>query len=275
MGVMSDVRAKFTASAKGFKKTVQGMRKNANSAMDDVKRAPKKASSAFASLGKTIAGVGAGYVAFRGLTAGLSGLGGGGSATIGANADMETYQNTLETLMGSSEKAKESLDWAEAFAGTTPFEIPEIVDATSKLTAYGVNAQDVMTDIGNMASVMGKPLDQAVEAVADAQSGELERLKEFGITKEMLIDKSAEMYDEEVVNAKGQIVDMEKMNSALFAIMEDRYSGGMEKQSKTFKGMISNVKDSMGVMSREMSKPIFEKLKSGFKSVVPFFERIH
>jgi hypothetical protein len=92
-----------------------------------------------------------------------------------------------------------------------------------------------MGGIGDMAAIMGKPLSQAVEAVADAQTGELERLKEFGITKGMLIDKAQEMYGVEIVNAKGQITDMDKLNGALMGIMKERYAGGMETASKSFK----------------------------------------
>ncbi|MCU6603848.1 transglycosylase SLT domain-containing protein [Peribacillus frigoritolerans] len=102
-----------------------------------------------------------------------------------------------------------------------------------------------------------------------ANGQELERLKEFGITKGMLIEQAAKMGLGEIVNAKGQITDMKAMNEALFALMDSRYKGGMELQSKTFKGMVSNAKDVMGTIAREMSKPIFEKFKDGLKSILP------
>jgi phage-related protein len=192
-----------------------------------------------------------------------------GQATIGANASMESYRNTLGTVLKSWEKADQTLAWVETFAAKTPFEIPELVEATTRLETYGITAKDTLGNIGDMASVMGKPLMQAVEAVADAQTGELERLKEFGITKKMLIEQAAAMGKGEIVNAKGQITDMASLNEALFAIMEQRYSGGMELQSKTFNGMISNAKDSMGQIAREVSRPVFDRLKSGLQSILP------
>ena len=66
--------------------------------------------------------------------------------------------------------------WAVDFANRTPFETDQIVEATVRLQSYGLKAEDVMTQIGDMAGVMGKDIMQAVEAVADAQTGELERL---------------------------------------------------------------------------------------------------
>ena len=84
-----------------------------------------------------------------------------------------------------------------------------------------------------------------------------------------MIEQAAKMGKNEIVNAKGQITDMQGMNEALFALMESRYKGGMELQSKTFKGMVSNAKDVMGTIAREMSKPIFEKFKDGLRSILP------
>ena len=48
------------------------------------------------------------------------------------------------------------------------FDNKEIVEGITKLTSYGMTAKDVLPKVGDMASVMGKSLDQAVEAIADA-----------------------------------------------------------------------------------------------------------
>ncbi|MGR9527688.1 tape measure protein (plasmid) [Priestia megaterium] len=211
-------------------------------------------------------GVVAGLALFEGMKETVKSI---GEATIGANASMEQYEQTLTVVLKSHDKAMDALKWAQKFAQDTPFELPEIVEATTKLSAYGITAKDVLKDVGDMAAVMGKPLDQAVEAVADAQTGELERLKEFGITKQMIIDQSKKMGMDEIVNAKGQITDLKKFNEALFALMRDRYSGGMKLQSQTFNGMIAKAKDSMGTLLRTMSQPTFEKLKEGMSQVLP------
>lgn len=215
---------------------------------------------------KIASGVVAGLSVFGVISSGFQKI---NDSTIGANASMEQYQNTLAVVLKDSKKAVETLAWAEKFAAQTPFEIPDIVEATVRLESYGLKAQEVLRTTGDMAAVMGKPLMQAVEAVADAQTGELERLKEFGITKQMIIDQASKMYEQEVVNAKGQIVDLAKFNDALFSLMEERFQGGMEIQSKTYNGLVSNVKDSFGTIARILSQPIFEKLKQGLDVTVP------
>lgn len=157
-------------------------------------------------------------------------------------ASLESYRNTLNVVMKDQKKAAKIMSWAVDFANVTPFDTNEVVEASVRLQAYGINAQKTMTNIGNMASVMNKPLMQAVEAVADAQTGELERLKEFGITKTMIVKKANQLYrNANVVNNKGQIKDQQKFNDALFAIMKERYNNGMVIQSKTFSGMKSTI----------------------------------
>lgn len=58
----------------------------------------------------------------------------------------------------------------------------------------------------------------------------------------MITAKGAELYkNQTIVNNKGQIVDQQKFNDALFALMEDRFKGGMEIQAKNYKGLMSTI----------------------------------
>lgn len=192
---------------------------------------------------------------------------------VDSNAQMEQYRNTLTVVLGSQEKAVKTLEWANKFAAQTPFEIPQIVEATTRMAAYGINAQKTLGIVGDMASVMGKDLMQAVEAVADAQTGELERLKEFGITKQMIIDQ-AKLLGSNPVNNSGQITDMKAFNAALFSLMEKRFKGGMEMQSKSFKGMLSNASDFIGTLGRKLGQPIFDKAKEGLGNFLDWLNRL-
>jgi hypothetical protein len=179
---------------------------------------------------------------YIGLAAVVSGIGVLGKSGIEGASSLEGYRNTLNVVMGDTKKAGETFAWAVDFANKTPFETDSIVEATVKLESYGLKAKEVMPAIGDMAGVMGKDLNDAVEAVADAQTGELERMKEFGITKQMIIDKGNEiMKGKQLVNDKGQIVDQENFNKALFALMDDRFKGGMDLQANSFKGLWSTV----------------------------------
>ena len=144
--------------------------------------------------------------------------------------------------------ARKKLAWASRFANKTPFETEEVVGGMTKLQSYGIEGDRILKTtnrtylemIGDMASGMGKSFDQAIEAVADARTGELERLKEFGITKNMIAEfgKSKGL---EIFNSKGQINDLELFNKTLFEMMDSRFGGAMEKQAKTFRGGLSTI----------------------------------
>lgn len=187
------------------------------------------------SLTKTVAGVAATYVSAKALA-------NVGKSALESASGLEGYRSTLNVVLKDQQKAAKMMAWAVEFANKTPFETDSVVEATVRLQSYGIEAQKVMTQIGDMAGVMNKDLMQAVEAVADAQTGELERLKEFGITKAMIEAKGAELYkNQTIVDNKGHIVDQEKFNDALFALMEDRFKGGMEIQAKSYKGLMSTI----------------------------------
>lgn len=131
-----------------------------------------------------------------------------GKSMLDQAASLEQYRNTLNVVMKDNTKAAETFAWANDYANKTPFETGEIVDATVKMTSYGLEAKKVLPLTGDMAAAMGKSIDQATEAIADAQTGELERLKEFGITKNMIIQQGAKTLSGiEIVNNKGQITN--------------------------------------------------------------------
>ena len=180
-------------------------------------------------------------------------------------SQFEQFETQLETIQGSSEKAKESMAWIADFAAKTPYEMQQVTDAFVKLQSYGLDARNggLLESVGNMASGMGKGLDQAVEAIADAVNGENERLKEFGIKA----SKKGEMFTytynmdgkQFQVQAKNEAADIQE---ALQGIMDARFKGGMEKMSKTWTGILSNLSDTWDMLKlRLMSAGVFDALK--------------
>jgi hypothetical protein len=107
----------------------------------------------------------------------------GGAAAYGVTlaAGYEKTQLQLEGLLGSQAKAGEMMTWLQGFAAKTPFEFPELAEASTKFLSAGMNAKEFMTIVGDVAAGTNKSIDQVTEAFIDAQTGEWERLKELGI----------------------------------------------------------------------------------------------
>lgn len=211
--------------------------------------------------------------------AAAAGFGAAAVASVRGASSLEQYRNTLNVVMKDQQKAAETMAWAVDFANRTPYETDSVVQATVRLQAYGLEAQKVLPAIGDMAAVMNKDIIQAVEAVADAQTGELERLKEFGITKQMIVDEGNRiMRGKELVNNQGQIVDQGNFNKALFSLMNERFKGGMEIQANSFKGLWSTVTGTVKTALATMAGisatgeiaagGFFDKLKTKTKELV-------
>lgn len=156
--------------------------------------------------------------------------------------NLEGFKMQLETATKSAQKAGEIMKWSVDLANRTPFETGSVVEASARLEAMGLSAQKYLPMIGDMAGATNKDLIQATEAIIDAQTGELERLKEFGIKKDDIVAYAYEkMNKTQVVNNKGQITNQEKFNEAMLALMNDKFKGGMEKQASTLKGIMSTI----------------------------------
>src|SRR5690606_32955527 len=94
----------------------------------------------------------------------------------------DQMQGQLVTATGSYENAAHAMAALNQFAAQTPYDLEQSVIGFTKLVNLGLTPSErALTSYGNTASAMGKSMEQMIEAVADAATGEFERLKEFGI----------------------------------------------------------------------------------------------
>ena len=150
--------------------------------------------------------------------------------------DLEGYRTQLETATKDTQKAADIMTYAINLANKTPYEGGQMIEAASKFESMGMDAYKWLSLSGDMAAATNKDLIQATEALIDAQTGELERLKEFGITKAMVTERANELWSGvQVVDNSGSITDLAKFNEALVDLMEEKYSGGMESTRRSRK----------------------------------------
>lgn len=200
-----------------------------------------------------------------------------GRSVVQTTAQFESFQATLETVEGSAEKARASLDWISDFAKKTPFEVEELTRSFVKLRAYGMDpTTGLLEDLGNASSAMGKSLMDAVEMIADASTGEFERLKEFGIRATQAGDQVTFSWTE---NGKTLSKTVKKSGDEITKFIQDRFgarfSGAMLRQSKTWNGMMSNLSDSWTDFQRRIGEAgFFEAVKNQLGKVLDFIARL-
>ncbi len=200
------------------------------------------------------------------------------SLVVAPAAQVEKYQLILETVLGSAQKAKKALSWVTTFAVKTPYELEQVMEAFVQLNSYGLDPTNgLLKTLGDTAAAMGKPLMQAVEAIADAVTGENERLKEFGIKARA---QGKYFYYEYTENGVTKVAKALKSNRAqiqqvLSDIFNRKYAGAMEKLSRSWEGMMSNMAD-MWFKFRLMvaHSGVFEFLKEKLRYVLDIFNRL-
>jgi hypothetical protein len=207
-----------------------------SSAEKDLKSFSSNASSAFKTAGLAIAGVfsvGA-FISF-------------GKEVLAVTAEFEKFGAVLGNTLGSTALAKLKLKEIQEFAANTPFSVSELTASFVKLANAGFKPTgDEMRRLGDLASSTGKSFDQLAEGVLDAQSGEFERLKEFGIKAE----KSGEKV---IFTFKGVKTEVDKSSQAITNYVTSLgdaqgVSGSMAVISETLTGKISNLGDSWDSM---------------------------
>ncbi|MDB2414186.1 tape measure protein [Rickettsiales bacterium] len=164
-----------------------------------------------------------------------------GRQVVDTITKFEKLEASLRTITGSAEKAAVAFGFIQDFAATTPFQLEEVTDAFIKLKALGLTpSAEALTSYGNTATAMGKSLNQMIEAVADAATGEFERLKEFGI-------KSKSQGDQVTFTFQGISTTVGKNAAEIEAYLQSignvQFAGAMQEQSKTLNVALSNMGD--------------------------------
>ena len=234
VAVILSLTDRFSSGFKKFQEATKTTEKETRRLQNQIKRFGADAKNAFTNFASSsVKAVGAAGAALAGL---------GAKTGLSEALDLEGYRQQLNTATKDTQKASQIMQYAVNLANKTPFEAGELVEGAAKFEAMGMSANKWLTRTGDMAAATNKGFDQATEALIDAQTGELERLKEFGITKAMIADQAEKMFtDQQIINNQGQIVNQEKFNEALIALMEDKFSGGMEAQAETVRGAWSTV----------------------------------
>lgn len=221
-----------------------------------------------------------GWIKNVGVTAGLAfGVAAvaGGAFAIKSAADNETARISFEVLLGSQQKAMSFLKDLQQFAAATPFDMPSLRDAASRLLAVGVATKDViplMTQLGNATAGMGtgaEGISRAVYALQQIKqggivhAGDIMQLTDAGIPA---LDALAAHFHKTVADVKKMVETNQVKPEDLFGAIEkgegpafERLHGMMDKQSSTLTGVWSTFKDNLQQTLATTVEPVLPKLK--------------
>jgi hypothetical protein len=167
-----------------------------------------------------------------------------GKAVLDTTAKFQKFEAVLTNTLGSSSEAQLALIQIQDFASKTPFAVDELTSSFVKLANQGFKPTLAeLRSLGDLASSTGKGFDQLAEAIIDAQVGEFERLKEFGI-------RAKKEGDNVTFTFKGVETQVKATDTAIRGYVlslgdAEGVSGAMAAISATLGGKISNLGDNI------------------------------
>jgi tape measure domain-containing protein len=168
--------------------------------------------------------------------------------------ELEQTRISFETMLGSAENAKKMMADLSKFAMETPFEIGQLRDATKKLTAYKFAQEDIiptMRTLGDITAGLGKDkmplliraLGQ-IKAKGVLKGQELMQLTESGLGITEALAKITGFSAKQLNDQTARLgINFETVMKAMEQIRKEKFFNLMKKQSDSFFGVLSNIKD--------------------------------
>ena len=226
MATVGDVEVSITGDSRGL-----------NSAMKSAKKSTEGMKKSTNGLTKAMGALG-----------GVFGVGMIAKGIFDVNRESQKLMASLKTLTGSTKNASVAFRFIEEVAQRLPESVADVGNAFKKMTALGLEPSSAaLISYGNTAAAMGKSLDQMIEAVADAATGEFERLKEFGIKAKSQGDDITFTFQGVSTTVKKNAEDI---SGYLQGIGDVQFAGAAQDQMATLDGALSNMGDSFAGVAR-------------------------
>lgn len=262
--------------------TFSGDASELNAALADIKQEIGKTRQAVGGLSGSFA------LAFAGIQAGISAVKGALSGLAGissAAAAMEQTGLAFNVMMGDAAQAAAYVAQLKKYAVETPFEFGDISDAAKTLLSMGTAAGksiDVIRKLGDIASVSGKPLRELAFLYAKVQNAGLsnevaESLEMQGVPIRRLLAEMKGISFEQVF----QGISKREFNlSDLDAVLAKLTGAGgllenmTQRQSQTFSGMLSTLKDGFAALAIELGTPINAAIVPVMQQLIAYLDSI-
>lgn len=231
-----------------------------------------------------------------GVTAAGAGLTALGVAGVKSAGEFEQSRVAFETMLGSADKARKMMADIAEFAKSTPFELPEVVAGSKQLLAFGFAQEQIiptMRKLGDIASGVGVPVGQLTNVFGQVRvAGRLmgQDLLQFTNAGVPIIEALATTMKKPQKEIKSLVeqgkIGFPEVEAAINSLTGEgsKFGGMMEKQSKTFSGVVSNIKDGFGQMLRSMvgitkegdviEGGFFDKIKKAAERLMPIIQNL-
>lgn len=172
----------------------------------------------------------------------------------------ENLKTTLSNALGGAAEGAAAMQIIRETANEVKLSIDEVGNGFNKLINRGLKpTKEEFIQLTDVAKSQGKEVDQYVEAVLDAMTGENERLKEFGV-------KAKDAGDKVIFTFKGVSTEVKKNEQDIYNYLValgkvPGVAGMSAKAADTFSGKLANIQSKIDGIKLAIFERIGEALK--------------
>lgn len=239
---------------------------NLSKKMGDADGASKNLNDGFTVLKGTMANLAS--QAISKVVDGFKSLVGG---AVDYQKSMEYYTTSFTVMTGSADKASETVKKLADIGAKTPFDMPQLADATSLLMNFGFNADDAvdsMMMLGDISQGSADKLDSISRAYGKMSSAQKVSLEDIN----MMIDAGFNPL-QEISEHTGESMQSlyDRISHGKMSVDEitesmkrstsegGKYFQSMDAQSQTLDGRLSTLSDTVNSKLGEALQPILQK----------------
>ena len=172
----------------------------------------------------------------------------------------ENLKTTLSNALGGAAEGAAAMQMIRETANEVKLSIDEVGNGFNKLINRGLKpTKEEFIQLTDVAKSQGKEVDQYVEAVLDAMTGENERLKEFGV-------KAKDAGDKVILTFKGVSTEVKKNEQDIYNYLValgkvPGVAGMSAKAADTFSGKLAAIQSKIDGIKIAIFERIGEALK--------------
>lgn len=194
---------------------------------------------------------------------------------VNYNAQVEQYQVALTNMLGSQEKASETLEQIKKDAARTPFDTANLVKANEYLISTGETAEnsrktilalgDAVSAVGGGSDELGR-MAQNLQQIKNAGKATAADIKQFAYAGIDVYGILADYTGKSTTEVQKMTVTYDLLTAALQNAAEEggRYYNSMNAQSETINGKLSTLKDN----ATQLSGALTANLTTAFGNLV-------
>lgn len=214
-----------------------------------------------------------------GFTAAVAAMAAIGKSAITAAADMEMLTTQFEVMLGSAEKAAEIMNQLKIIAAETPFALEDLGKGVQQLLSFGVKSEDVLKTLKMLGDTAGGSTEKLnglvlaygkVVVKGKVSMEELNMLAERGLPIYEVLAKqlgvTRTQFFKMISAGKVSAADMKKAFETMTS-EGGMFFEGMKKQSMTFHGLVSTMRDNFKLLLAEIGTEFMPVMKEIVKII--------